>query len=836
LLGQAVPLSVFQRFGSKVWAHNPGAPHKHRSKLAPRGLPGRFVGFVRPLISCIYRVQLDSGGEMVSQQVVFSEGEATAPLAASPAAQRVLPGAVAPPRPIAGGDDDDDDVDEGGGPGEPARGVPRVAPAVAADQMHDDLQPLGAGVHDDVQPIGEGVRGDAQELVGAQPGDEAPAAGDAAQAPGAPGPQPQPLAEPGRPRRARHAEGHYSVQNQERLRTRRALSATAEDAWPVARGSLRGERWIGMLPRIGEQPRKRRRGARGAQRRKRAREFASGSRAVPPTPDRDVPTDAVAAREAAHVAAPWAASARPGVGVSSRDECRKDMRRLCALSASVAMPDVRESAPRSVSEARARPTWPKWKAAMDEEVASCLQYGVWESSELPPGKHALPTHFVFEVKRDGRYKARLVAGGHRQVYGLDFEETFAPVCSYRTFRAMLAVAAREGLELRQFDIRTAFLNGDLEEEVYVRAPAGAEYLAARPRVLRLRANGFQQSDADPGLWILRGEGGAVLAMIYVDDGLVAARTAAEADALVALIGRLFKIRAIGAPQDFLGIQIMRDWAAGTITISQADKAQQLAADLGVVGEAPRGGVPMTAETFGSLRVLQVGEQPADLHKYRSAIGLLLYLAACTRPDIALAVGALASYCSAPSAAHWAALQDVARYVGSTAARGVTYGLSQVPVSIFCDANFAACADTRRSTTGWVVVMFGGAVSWGSKKQQTIATSTMEAEYQACSAVAREALSLRKLLRELALVSENVPVGGPLRISCDNKAALLLCAERKEGQRAKHIDVMHHFVRERVETGELSFTYCKSENNVSDCLTKALPRVAFDSNLRGLGMF
>jgi hypothetical protein len=117
-----------------------------------------------------------------------------------------------------------------------------------------------------------------------------------------------------------------------------------------------------------------------------------------------------------------------------------------------------------------RPDAARWQAAIDEEIELGREFGVWEECDLPAGKQALPSRFVLDRKRDGRYKARLVAGGHRQQYGLDFEDTFAPVCSYRTMRMILAVSAHENLVLRQFDVRTAFLNGELEEEVYVLCP------------------------------------------------------------------------------------------------------------------------------------------------------------------------------------------------------------------------------------------------------------------------------------------------------------------------------------------------------------------------------
>ena len=522
----------------------------------------------------------------------------------------------------------------------------------------------------------------------------------------------------------------------------------------------------------------------------------------------------------------------------------------CAMAAMTAfMPN-----PRSIEEALQRPDAAEWQRAVEEEIAACLEYGVWSECELPPGKQALPTHFVLERKRDGRYKARLVAGGHKQQYGLDYYATFAPVCSHRTLRIMLAVCAHEGLEMRQFDIRTAFLNGELEEEVYVRPPAGVPHLASLGHVLRLlralyglrqasrawhrkleaelRARGFAPSDADPALWMLYGEGGVTLAMFYVDDGLVAARTAAEAEALVAIVASMFAIRELGEPSDFLGIRITRDRVARTITIDQEDKARALALEFGVTG---RRSVPMTPDVHGALRGAEPGEPMAQRVRYQVAVGSLLHLAQCTRPDIAQAVGALASYSAAPSQAHYAAVLDVIRYVGCTPTRGITYGRDAVPVRIWCDASFSACRDTRRSTTGWLVTMYGGAVSWSSKRQATVAVSTMEAEYQACGAAAREALSLRKALKEFAPLSGGLQFPGPLCIRCDNRAALTLCSDRKEGQRTKHIDVIHHFARERVASGEVAFEFCRSVDNASDCFTKALAPGLFQPCLRAMGM-
>jgi hypothetical protein len=180
--------------------------------------------------------------------------------------------------------------------------------------------------------------------------------------------------------------------------------------------------------------------------------------------------------------------------------------------------------PGTVSDALSGPDAPTWQAAIDEEILSCLAKDVWIPCELPDGKRSLPTQFVLTRKRYGRYKARLVAGGQRHCPEIDFQDTFAPICLYRTLRMILAISAHEGMVLRQFDICNAFLNGELEEEVYVRPPVGAEHLAVgERRVLRLRRalyglrqaprarnqclegklreKGFKQSEADPSLWI-----------------------------------------------------------------------------------------------------------------------------------------------------------------------------------------------------------------------------------------------------------------------------------------------------------------------------------------------
>jgi hypothetical protein len=198
-----------------------------------------------------------------------------------------------------------------------------------------------------------------------------------------------------------------------------------------------------------------------------------------------------------------------------------------------------------------------------------------------------------------------------------------------------------------------------------------------------------------------------LTIIYVDDGMVAARTDADADALVDTIALISGIRRLGVPFDMLGIKISHIHAAGTITIWQCAKATVLSAVYGVEGE--RRAMPLTPAARADLRAAREVDKMADIKRYQSGVGSFLHLAQCVRPDIAAPVGALAAYNSAPTDAHFAAMLDVIRYVGSTAEHGITYGQFTVPVAVWFVVNFAGCLDTRRIVSGWVVVCFGGAV-------------------------------------------------------------------------------------------------------------------------------
>ena len=202
------------------------------------------------------------------------------------------------------------------------------------------------------------------------------------------------------------------------------------------------------------------------------------------------------------------------------------------------------------------------------------------------------------------------------------------------------------------------------------------------------------------------------------------------------------------------------------------------------------------------------------YNYAQLIGSLMYLSNCTRPDIAQGVGALARYMSNPTTEHWQAAKYMLRYLAGTADFGITFGL-RTGLEAYCDADYAGDIDTRRSTTGYVFILNGGATAWSSRLQQTVAASTTEAEYMAAAAAVKEALWQRKLLSDLHQDHTTIT------IRADNQSAIKLLKNPVTSMRSKHIDVIYHFARERVTRKEVSFEYIKTEHMVADALTKPL---------------
>ncbi len=493
----------------------------------------------------------------------------------------------------------------------------------------------------------------------------------------------------------------------------------------------------------------------------------------------------------------------------------------------------------TLSEALNRSDAPLWQQAITEELAALQQMGVYEVCKRPEGKKVLPTKMVLEVKRDAtgrveKYKARLVALGCRQIAGKDYDEVFAPTVQRATLRILLSHATAEDLEVHQTDIKTAFLNGELAEEVYVAPPPSVQQAntvwrlkkalyglkqAARAWHAKLRKElvdaGFRPSEYDPCLFMAGSGPGTVYALVHVDDALLAGSSDAVAWAKAAM-ANVFEVKDLGEASYFLGLEIVRDRLKKTCWVGQSRYCSDKLLEFGFADSKPQS-TPCIPNTHLSKDGVALENESVP---YMSVVGSLLYLAVNTRPDISFAVGVLSRFMAAPRAEHWQAAKRVLRYLCGSPDFGILYGGGAPGVQAYCDADFAGDPDSRKSTTGVLILFNGGPVVWSSKLQTVVAASTCEAEYVAAAAAAKEALWVGSVLAEFTGMYK------PVTLSMDNQAAITLVKHCTAGvsARTKHIDVAMHVVRDYVMRGDLGVRYVPTKDMKADMLTKGLTRV------------
>ena len=509
--------------------------------------------------------------------------------------------------------------------------------------------------------------------------------------------------------------------------------------------------------------------------------------------------------------------------------------------------------PETYEEAMQSPDADQWSLAMNEETASLQANSTWALVEEPQGVKPIPVRWIFNKKLDAqgnieRYKARLVAKGFMQREGMDFNEVFAPVSKHTTLRTLLGMVASQDMELHQLDIKTAFLNGELEETIYMQQPRGYEEgstntvcllkkslygLRQAPRAWHTRLKqelehmGFTASEADPGLYTAHFKHTSIYLLVYVEDILIAAKTHGAIDHVKARLTDAFDVRDLGPAKYFLGMSLDRDRNSQTLKITQERLATELVHRHGLIqGETKS--VPMSP----AIKLTQPEEGSIlDKEKFQfcELVGSLLYLSVCTRPDIPQSMGVLARHMAKPAMEHWTAAKAVLRYIAGTLSSGITFSNNMAVMEGYCDSDYAGDMDTRRFTTGSVFTLCGAAISWSSKLQPTVAVSTAEAEHMAAAQAVKEALWLRKLIMEIELQF------GTMRIYSDNQGAIKLLKHPVASVRSKHIDVIHHLARERVARKEFQFEYISTDLMVADCITKALAASKFVFCCKGMGI-
>ena len=509
--------------------------------------------------------------------------------------------------------------------------------------------------------------------------------------------------------------------------------------------------------------------------------------------------------------------------------------------------------PTSLKEAEERPDWPEWKKAIDDEYQSLLENDTWEEVTLPPGQNLVGSKFVFKVKEnsDGsinRYKARLVARGFSQKFGVDFEDTFAPVVKFPSIRTILAIGAKRNMEIHQMDVKTAFLNSKLNEDVYMRPPPGFELpdgkvlklkkalygLKQSPREWNktlsdfLISLGFKQSLADPCIFVKWENDELTIISVYVDDLIILADSKETLRSLKAALGNRFKMSDLGELTYCLGLEISRDRENRLLRISQEKYIRDILDRFGMTSCRP----VSTPLEPNIENVQNETEQDMSRVPYRSAVGSIMYVMKGSRPDIAAAFSYVSKFLENPKWRHWMAVKRILRYLQGTLHYGLIYGLNidDLLFEGFTDSDWAADRTDRRSISGNVFKLYGAPISWQSKKQQTVALSSTEAEYMAASLATQEAVWLRLLLEDLTIKQDSATI-----LHEDNQGCISLSKDATNHPRTKHIDIRHHFIREKVENNVVKLEYISTDKNEADLLTKGLSRPQFEKLRQLIGI-
>jgi hypothetical protein len=514
--------------------------------------------------------------------------------------------------------------------------------------------------------------------------------------------------------------------------------------------------------------------------------------------------------------------------------------------------------PECYEEAMQVDTKKKWEQGMKEEMDSLANNQTWDLVQLPTGKRALQNKWVYKLKEeDGGekwYKARLVVKGFAQKKGIDFDEIFSPVVKMTSIRTILSLVVVEDLHLEQLDVKTTFLHGDLEEEIYMQQPQGYEVKGKENLVCRLKKSlyglkqaprqwylkfdrfmteqGYSRCHSDHCVYFKRLENGSyIILLLYVDDMLVAGSNMQDINMLKKKLANSFAMKDLGAAKKILGMRITRDRKNRKLTLSQGEYTEKVLERFRMQNAKPVS-TPLASHFKLTKEMCPKTQEEIEYMSrvpYSSAVGSLMYAMVCTRPDIAHAVGVVRRYMNNPGKEHWEAVKWILRYLRGTATHALCFGGSDTFLQGYVDSDMAGDKDSRRSTTGYVFTIGGTTVSWISKLQKVVALSTTEAEYVAATEASKEMIWLQRFMEELGKKQENS------RLYCDSESAIHLAKNSAFHSKTKHIQLRYHFIRSTLEDGHLKLEKIHTSQNPADMLTKGVTREKLSSCSVSVGL-
>ncbi|CAL9021467.1 unnamed protein product [Prunus brigantina] len=503
-----------------------------------------------------------------------------------------------------------------------------------------------------------------------------------------------------------------------------------------------------------------------------------------------------------------------------------------------------------------------WWGAMKSELSSMEKNGVWKLVNQPQGCKPIGCKWVFKTKRNSkgqvdRYKARLVAKGYTQQEGIDYNETYSPVSTKDSFRVIMALVAHFDLHLHQMDVKTAFLNGNLEEDIYMKQPEGFIQEKGENLVCKLcksiyglkqasrqwyikfdevvKQYGFTENALDECIYMKMSGRNFIILVLYVDDILLACTDLSMLHNCKEFLSKHFEMTDLGEATYVLGIEISRNREKGTLGLSQKNYIEKVLQRFNMLG---CGGTDMPISKGDKLsreQAPRTEQEKAEMSDkpYASLVGSLMYAQVCTRPDIAFPISVLGRFQSNPGQAHWVAGKRVLRYLKRTMDYKLVFKRSDsLKLEGFADADFAGCKDDLRSTSGYVFTFAGAAVSWRSIKQPLTVASTMLAEFLACYEATAQAMWLKNFITSLKIVDS---IHKPVQLWNDNSAAVLFAKGNKRTKASRILDVKFLTVKEKIRDGYTVLDHISTNDMVADPLTKGLPKEPFHRHVQNMGL-
>lgn len=500
------------------------------------------------------------------------------------------------------------------------------------------------------------------------------------------------------------------------------------------------------------------------------------------------------------------------------------------------LPPAAVEVPNTYKQAMASPQATQWEKAMRKELDSLNDHEVADLipfSSVPAGYSVIGTRWVYRVKTDGRFKARVVVQGWAQQHGIDCFTTFAPVCRISSQRLLLAIAASHGWPVVAMDVQTAFLNGTLSEDVYTKQAPGFEKIddnTGKPYVWKLRKSlyglrqspsvwnltidkdlrrkGFTPSASDPCVYT-KGSGDTyIMLTLFVDDLLLTGPSQQVLHDIRRELQRSFAMTDMGEATQILGIDIKQDLANGTITLSQERYTLSVLKRYKMDTANPVN-TPATPVDFQAAETSPLLSETAK-KEYQSAVGSLIFLINATRFDVAFATMQAARYMSKPREAHLGLLKRIFRYLRRRPALTLQYRrTSRFALTCYSDAAYATTQDYK-SVTGSMVFLAGGLIHFGSQVQRITATSSSEAEIIALSTTAKHGMYFSSLLGELGW-SKLLH----FTLLTDNRSALSLISTGNFSNRSRHIAVRYAAIRNWVTTGRIKLDHVPTSEMLSD---------------------